>query len=68
MTKREKRVVEAFINHVKRGGYSEDYAIILIEDNACYGWMSDEAKDAFYGMLDELHPAPEPEKEPAERK
>lgn len=67
LTKREKRVVDAFINCVKHNEYSEDYAIILIEDNARYGWMRDVAKDAFYEALDALHPVevPEPE-EPVE--
>lgn len=48
MTKREQRVINAFINCVKRGEFSEDYAITLIEDNERYGWLSDAAKEAFY--------------------
>ena len=40
-----------------------NYAVTLIEDNARYGWMSDNAKDVFYDELDKLHPAPEPELE-----
>lgn len=48
MTKREKRVINAFINCVRRGEYTIDYAIILIEDTARYGWLSDAAKDVFY--------------------
>ena len=48
MTKRETRVINAFINCVKTGEYTLDYAIILIEDNARYGWLTEEAKDAFY--------------------
>ena len=59
MTKRETRVINAFINCVKTGEYSLDYAILLIEDNARYGWLSEEAKEAFYAAVD-------PEDEPAE--
>ena len=58
MTKRETRVINAFINCVRSGEYSLDYAIILIEDNARYGWLSEEAKDEFYEAVD---PEPEPE-------
>lgn len=56
MTKRETRVINAFINCVKTGEYSLDYAILLIEDNTRYGWLSEEAKEVFYEAVD-----PEPE-------
>lgn len=61
MTKRESRVINAFINCVKSGEFSEDYAITLIEDQQKYGWLSEEAKEVFYEALE---PAPEPEPEP----
>ena len=66
LTKREQRVIDAFINCIKHGEYSEDYAITLIEDNARYGWMSSAAKDAFYEALDALHPVEEPAPLPEE--
>ena len=72
ITKREQRVIAAFINCIKRGEYTEDYAITLIEDNARYGWMSEAAKDEFYEELEKLHPVQEepveeqPEAEPEE--
>lgn len=66
ITKREQRVITAFINCIKSGEYTEDYAITLIEDQQRYGWLSDTAKDYFYEELDKLHPAPEPEPEPEE--
>ena len=53
LTKREQRVITAFINCIRHGEYTEDYAITLIEDNARYGWLSDAAKDVFYAALDE---------------
>ena len=61
MTKREQRVITAFLNCIKHGEYTEDYAITLIEDQQRYGWLSDTAKDYFYEELDKMHPAPEPE-------
>lgn len=61
MTKREKRVITAFINCVKSGEYTLDYAILLLEDNQRYGWMSEAAKEAFYDAFPE-----EEETEPTE--
>lgn len=64
MTKRESRVINAFLNCIRSGEYTEDYAITLIEDQARYGWLSDEAKDYFYEELDKMHPEPSPEPDP----
>ena len=64
MTEREQRVINAFLNCVKHGEYTADYAITLIEDNQRYGWLSDNAKDYFYEELDKMFP--EEEEEPAE--
>lgn len=66
MTKRETRVINAFLNCIKHGEYTEDYAITLLEDQQRYGWLSDTAKDYFYEELDKLHPASEPEPTPEE--
>lgn len=66
MTKREKRVINAFINCVRSGEYTLDYAIILIEDNSKYGWLSEAAKEAFYDAFPEEEEAPEEETEPTE--
>ena len=68
MTKREKRVITAFLNCIAHGEYTVDYAITLIEDNARYGWLTDAAKDAFYAALPEDEPEAEeePEEEPEE--
>ena len=52
MTKRELRVIQAFINCVRKGEYTLDYAITLIEDNQRYGWLSDAAKDVFYEAVE----------------
>ena len=66
MTRREKRVISAFINCVKSGEYTLDYAIILIEDTSKYGWLSEAAKEAFYDAFPEEEEEPEEETEPEE--
>ena len=53
LTKREQRVIRAFINCVQSGEYTFDYAVILIEDETKYGWLSDEAKEVFYAEFEE---------------
>lgn len=52
MTKREKRVIDAFITCVRTGEFTEEYAILLIEDAQRYGWLSDAAKEVFYEALE----------------
>lgn len=54
MTKRETRVIDAFIRCVRAGEFTEDYAIVLIENNRAYGWLSDAAKEVFYAELDTI--------------
>jgi hypothetical protein len=66
MTKRESRVIHAFINCVRRREYTLDYAITLIEDTQRYGWLSDAAKEYFYAAFEEEEPEPEPAPEPEE--
>ena len=63
MTKRESRVIRAFINCVKSGEYSFDYACILLEDNVRYGWVSDEAKEVFYAEFENEDEPEEPVEE-----
>ena len=69
MTKRETRVVNAFLNCVKSGEFTADYATVLIEDTQKYGWLSDDAKDYFYDELEKweeekIQPEPEQTFEP----
>ena len=52
MTKREKRVINAFVNCVNRGEFTFDYAITLIEDTDKYGYLTDEAKEMFYAEFE----------------
>lgn len=53
MTKREKRVIDAFIACVKTGEFTTDYAVILIEDAQRYGWLSEAAKNTFYEAIEQ---------------
>ena len=48
MTRREQRVIKAFINCVKSGEYSYSEAVTLIENADKYGYLTDEAKEVFY--------------------
>lgn len=52
MSKRENRVINAFINCVKRGEYTFEYACLLIEDTQRYGYLTDEAKEVFYAEFE----------------
>ena len=53
MPKRNKRIINAFINCVKSGEYSLDYAILLIEDTSKYGYLTEEDKEVFYNAFPE---------------
>ena len=53
LTKREQRVIRAFINCVNSGEYTFNYAVILIEDETKYGWLSEEAKEVFYAEFED---------------
>ena len=53
MSKREQRVIQAFINCVRSGQYSFDYAVTLIENNEKYGYLTEEAKELFYVAFEE---------------
>lgn len=48
MTAREQRVADAIIEAVKRGDWTEQYVILMIEDDMQYGWMSQTCKDYIY--------------------
>ena len=52
MSKRENRVINAFINCVKRGEYTFEYACLLIEDTQRYGYLTNEAKEVFYAEFE----------------
>jgi hypothetical protein len=52
MSKKEQRVINAFINCVKLGEYSYDYAVTLMENTEAYGYLTDEAKEMFYKVFE----------------
>lgn len=52
MNKREERVIKAFINCVKSGEFTFDYAVTLIENNERYGYLSEDAKESFYANFE----------------
>lgn len=51
MSKREQRVINAFINCVRNGEFTFDYACLLIEDTQRYGYLTDEGKELFYSAF-----------------
>ena len=53
MTKREIRVINAFLNCIRTGEYTVGYAVTLIEDTLRYGWLSEAAKDYFFEQIGE---------------
>ena len=47
MSKREKRVIDAFVNCIAHGEFSIDYADVLIADHSKYGWLSEDALEYY---------------------
>lgn len=47
MTKREKRIIDAFVNCIRHGEFSIDYADVLVSDQSKYGWLSEAALDYY---------------------
>lgn len=47
MSKREKRVIDAFVNCIAHGEFSIDYADVLIADQSKYGWLSEAALEYY---------------------
>lgn len=59
MTKREKRVIDAFVNCIAHGEFSIDYADVLIADQSKYGWLSDAALDYYEEQTARFRPVEE---------
>lgn len=53
MTKRESRTISAFIDCIRNGEFTLSYATTLIENEEKYGWLSEEAKEAFYAEFED---------------
>ncbi len=54
MNKREERVINAFVNCVRAGEFTYDYAVTLIENNEKYGYLSETAKESFYQQFESV--------------
>ena len=63
MKKREKRVVDAFVNCIKHGEFSVDYADVLIADQSKYGWLSEAALDYYEEQTEQFRESEEVEEE-----
>lgn len=63
MTKRMKRVVDAFVNCIRHGEFTIDYADVLIADQSKYGWLSDAALDYYEEQTAQFREAEETENE-----
>ena len=61
MSKREQRVINAFVNCVRSGLYTFDYAVTLIENDERYGYLSEEAKELFYSEFETVEEVVEEE-------
>ena len=66
MKKREKRVIDAFVNCIKHGEFSVDYADVLIADNSKYGWLSEAALDYYEEQTEQFREQEEVEEEAEE--
>lgn len=58
MSKREQRVIKAFINCVKAGQYTFDYAVTLIENTERFGYLTDGVKEMFYAEFETAESTP----------
>jgi len=61
MKKREKRVIDAFVNCIRHGEFTVDYADVLIADQSKYGWLSEAALDYYEEQTAEFRPVEEVE-------
>ena len=61
MTKRMKRVIDAFVNCIKHGEFSVDYADVLISDQSKYGWLNNATLDYYEEQTEQFRPVEENE-------
>lgn len=47
LPRRMKRVIDAFVNCIKHGEFTIDYADVLIADQSKYGWLSEQALEYY---------------------
>ena len=63
MKKREKRVIDAFVNCIAHGEFTIDYADVLIADQSKYGWLSEQALDYYEEQTEKFREETEQESE-----
>lgn len=66
MKKREKRVIDAFVNCIKHGEFTIDYADVLIADQSKYGWLSEQALEYYEEMTEQFREQEQEEVEETE--
>lgn len=63
LRKKEKRLVDAFVNCIKHGEFSVDYADVLIADQSKYGWLSEAALEYYEEQTEQFREVEEAEEE-----
>lgn len=66
MKKREKRVIDAFVNCIAHGEFTIDYADVLIADQSKYGWLSEQALDYYEEQTEKFRESEEVEEDTEE--
>lgn len=66
MKKREKRVIDAFVNCIAHGEFTIDYADVLIADQSKYGWLSEQALDYYEEQTEKFREVEEVEEDTEE--
>lgn len=66
LSKREKRVIDAFVNCIAHGEFTIDYADVLIADQSKYGWLSEQALDYYEEQTEPLRESEEVEEDTEE--
>lgn len=63
MNRRMKRTIDAFVNCIKHGEFSVDYADVLIADQSKYGWLSEQALEYYEEQTEQFREVEETEEE-----
>lgn len=66
LSKREKRVIDAFVNCIAHGEFTIDYADVLIADQSKYGWLSEQALDYYEEQTEQFREVEEVEEDTEE--
>ena len=66
ISKREKRLVDAFVNCIAHGEFTIDYADVLIADQSKYGWLSEQALDYYEEQTEQFRESEEEVEEDTE--